>query len=63
MKNQIQKTALLKRMAEIKIELKTLQQKFKKITKQAKEIRKNAGVRKDKKRIEDIRQKISGITQ
>jgi len=63
MKNQIQKTALLKRMAEIKIELKTLQQKFKEITKQAKEIRKNAGVRKDKKRIEDIRQKISGITQ
>lgn len=59
MNNQTQKTALLKRMAEIKLELKTLQQKFKEIKKQAKEIRKNAVTRKDNKEIEDVRKKIA----
>lgn len=59
MNKQTQKTALLKRMVEIKLELKTLQQKFKEIKKQKKEIRKNAGARKDNKAIEDVRKKIA----
>ena len=61
MNNQNQKIALLKRMAEVELELKTLQQKFREIKKEAKEIKKNAGVRKDKKRIEDVRRKLQAI--
>jgi len=61
MKNQTQKIVLLKRMTEIKSELKMLQQKFKEIKKEKKEIRKNAGVRKDSKAIENVRNKISRI--
>jgi predicted nucleic acid-binding Zn-ribbon protein len=63
MKNQAQKLILLKRMAEIKLELTSLQQKFKEITKQIKDLRKNAVVRKDSKKIEDLRKKIVGIVE
>jgi len=36
-------------------------EKFKEIKKETKEIRKNAGARKDKKEIENVRKKISGL--
>ena len=61
MKNQQTKAVLLKRMAEIRLELKTLQQKFKEIKKGAKEIIKNAGVRQDSKEIKGVRKKISEL--
>ncbi|MFZ5365350.1 MAG: hypothetical protein ACOZBH_04125 [Patescibacteria group bacterium] len=59
MKNIKTKQGLLKRMAEIKKELKLLQKQFKQLNKNAEDIRKRVGADRDKREIAKLRAQIT----